>query len=746
MLRGRVLILGLAVVLHGCKSTTSTPAPPDATSNLSLQAPIERSDEAIPLGNGGLGVLMWGGDKVVHLSMDRGDLWDLRAPAAAQQSDRNYATLRRLHASRDLAAIEALFDEPYESSAYPTKIPAGRVELDLPNGVSASRYTLDLTRALGSAEVGDSAVEAFVSATEPCLIVRCSGLRPGVRAVRPAVFDDLGYAPARTGDDGRAVWFEQDLPSGLRYALVVGWRERRGDTEIAAAVATSADGADPLSTARADVDAALGRGFDDLFLSHRAWWIGFWGQSRIAIPDIALQAQYDFAKYLYGAGSRTGQPPMALQGIWTSDDGKLPPWNGDYLNDFNTEMAYLACEAAGLDEVGRAYLDWNWDQLPRYRTYARDFYAVDGAVVPGVMALDGQPLGGRSPYALSPTNGAWVAHAFYRHWTYTLSDDFLRERAYPFCAAIGEGLVNLLEPDESGALQLPLSSSPEIGANTIDAWLPSNSNYDRALLRSLFGALADMAGAMEDDAAAERWRGVLARIADLDRDGQQALTVAPGVPWSASHRRFSHALAVHPLRLLGVSDPDDKAVIDATVDGILATGTDAWVGYSFAWMACMLAYAGRGDDALAHLSSFRDAFVSRSGFHVNGDQSDDELSVFRYRRCTLEGNFLAMQAIHEMLLQTRDGVIDVFPAMPDAWPDAIIESLRAPGGFEISAVRSGGRTKSVRIVATRKGVLRLRSPFGSDRVAVWNRDVKWHGDEVRIAVDKGTVVSANALF
>ena len=85
---------------------------------------------------------------------------------------------------------------------------------------------------------------------------------------------------------------------------------------------------------------------------HAAWWHDFWAQSAVSIPDLPLQQYYQFARYLYGAGSRQGAPPIPLQGVWTADNGGLPPWKGDYHNDLNTQMTYIAYQGAGQLRLG----------------------------------------------------------------------------------------------------------------------------------------------------------------------------------------------------------------------------------------------------------------------------------------------------------------------------------------------------------------------------------------------------------
>ena len=381
---------------------------------------------------------------------------------------------------------------------------------------------------------------------------------------------------------------------------------------------------------------------------------------------------------------------------------------------------YLAAPEAGLFEQNESFLNFNWRLLPVYRKFAHSFYNVPGAVVPGVEALDGQQLGGWSQYSFSPVMGAWVAQSFYLQWRYTMDPHFLRTRAYPFTAQIGVALEALLKADAHGKLKLPLSSSPEYFDNSMRAWLPSNSNFDLALVRWLYGALGEMATAQNDKNTAEHWNSISRRLDDYSiSDGQ--LMLAPGIQVTESHRHLSNLMAIHPLGLLTVDgSAEEKNLINKSVDSFLSKGTKEWTGYTYSWVACLLARLGRGDQALQYLRSYLRGFVYPNGFHVNGDQSGTGLSDLHYHPFTLEGNFLAMQAMQEMLLQSWGNKLQIFPAVPATWKNVSFDRLRAEGGYIVSARRTNGHTTAINITATREGTLRLLNPFDPGAYTQWN--------------------------
>ncbi|NQT53838.1 glycoside hydrolase N-terminal domain-containing protein, partial [bacterium] len=456
-------------------------AVPGKELNLTLAAPIKTWDEAVPLGNGLLGGLLWGEGSTVRLSLDRGDLWDERPAKGIRWKDFNYATMIRLVAEGKNGELNAIFDRPY-GDAHPTKIPAGRLEIVLDPAQRVKSFELALASAEGRAWlVEGGSIKAFFSAAQPVALVRIPGPEPKELRLRPpASVKRLGYAAPQTGTDGGTQWFLQEAAQGLRYCACVGRRRADGATLLAVAVTSSKDGPDPVQAARKRVADALAAGYDRMLEPHLAYWRGFWGKSSLTVPQADILRHYYLVQYFYGAASRRGAPPMPLQGVWTADAGGLPPWKGDYHNDLNTQMTYIAYQTAGRFEEGRAFLDFMWRLLPVFRKFAKDFYDAPGAAVPGVMTLAGQALGGWGHYSLSPTMGAWNGHLFYLHWRYTGDAEFLRERAYPWCREVGQCLRHLLKADANGVLKLPLSTSPEIHGNSARAWLKPNTNYDLA--------------------------------------------------------------------------------------------------------------------------------------------------------------------------------------------------------------------------------------------------------------------------
>jgi len=705
--------------------------------SLTLPAPIRRWDCALPLGNGLTGGLLWGEGNELRLSLDRGDLWDERGNEDVHSPDRNFQTLKATANKGGRSTWRRLFMNVYQNSPW-TKLPGGRLVVKLPAGKQTETFQLDFQKATGTAKFADGTqADVFFSATDPIVLMRLPK-GSSFELIRPDAVDSLGYPDPVFSKAENEVAYFQKTAEKLAYAVAVQWRDR-GDHVLAVVAMTSNNEAkNPLELARDRIANGLKQGWDAPYAKHLAWWKDFYNTSSVTIPSPRIQHHYNLMKYLYGSGSRSHAPPMPLQGVWTADGG-LPPWKGDYHNDLNTQMTYVAWQAAGLVDSGMSYINYYWDRLPQFRKYGKEFFGVDGPMVPGVMSLRGQAMGGWPQYGYMLTAGLWNGHAFYMHWKMTGDDEFMARRAYPWLAEITDALLSLAEEKDS-QLKLPLSCSPEWNSEKFTAYIKPNSNFDQALLIWATEALEEMAAALGKQQDAEKWAAVRAKLGPLLFDEKTgALLVSEGVPLSHSHRHHSHTLAIHPLGILSMHQSDEaRKAVRASVRQLIDLKPSHWTGYSHTWAAALAARAGFPDDAERCLLEFDRAYVTRNGFHVNSNQTN-ERARRQWRNFTLEGNFMLMDAVQEMCMQSHGGLLQIFPAIPASWQEAAFKDLRAEGAFKVSAKREGGATTEVNVAATRDSVLKLKDPFPG-RKAKWNVTPERQGDRLLFKLKAGQVV------
>ena len=421
------------------------------------------------------------------------------------------------------------------------------------------------------------------------------------------------------------------------------------------------------------------------------------------LPDETLEQLWYRANYFLAAGSEPGNAPMPLQGVWCADDDRLPPWKGDYHNDLNTQFTYCHYLTANHPEQGKVFLDYLWSLRPQAAKFARAFYGTAGECLPSVMDIDGGALGGWPMYSLSPTNQIWLCQMFYEYYRLTGDKEFLRTRVEPYFTATAACLEELLQEDPDGKLVLPVSSSPEIHDDEAASWLTPNSNYDLALLHYLFQTLVQIEYQLGKSRS--HWHTMDAKLAPLSVDAKTGLMLSPDETLQETHRHFSHAMAIEPLCMLRYENPQDRSVIDATVDHLVHLGSGQWVGFSFGWMALLQITRNNGKGALYELHRFAEHFLSPNGFHLNGDYKNSGVCDFHYRPFTLEADFLAAHAVQKMLLRSEKNHIEVLPACPQGWKNEPVafQNLRAENGLLISYQRTADGKHSLTVKATQDG-------------------------------------------
>ncbi len=703
-------------------------AQPQPKHNLQFNHIATKWDEAIPLGNGMLGALVWQKQNKLRLSLDRADLWDERQ--AMDLSQFTFSDVERWVLNNTYDSAHQLGDAPYNQMPYPTKLPAAALEFDIDTLGKVLSNTLDIATATNTIHFENGVIfKCFVHATQnigffsfeniddklfnqiaqqliPNLVMHSYNQQsqPATNDNTHAgsVLQKLGYPAGTLTQTYNSVVYHQPTYNNHYFEVAVRWIRFSKKKLLGQWVISKNKKAKLPQFRIATHDASE-------WNTHQQWWTRFWNQSSIHVPDSLIEKQYYLEMYKLGAASRPNAPAITLQAVWTADDGGLPPWKGDFHNDLNTQLSYWPVYTGNRLKEGQSYINWLWDMVPLNKQYTRRYFGVNGLNLPGVATLNGHPMGGWIQYALGPTVGAWCAQHFYWQWKYSMDELFLKTRAYPYIhdvATYMEAITRL----KNRIRMLPLSSSPEYNDNSVDAWFTKWSNFDLALAKFLFTAAMEVAAANNKHTEAEHWKTILNQLPDYEVN-ETGFTIAPGQNLNSSHRHMSQYMAIYPLALLDVNNAADKTIIENSFRQIEAKGTGEWVGYSFSWMASLYARAYKAEKAVKQLQIFASNFCSPNSFHLNGDQKGGKHSGFTYRPFTLEGNFAFAQGVHELLLQSRNSYIEVFPAVPEHWNNVSFDKLRSEGAFLISATKENGLPTTVTIFAENGGALNIKLPF-----------------------------------
>lgn len=669
---------------------------------------IQRWDEGIPLGNGIIGTLVWAKTDQVRLALDRSDIWDTTPCEEIQREEFSYSTMVRYAKEKNIEKIREIFDGPY-NHLIPSKLPVGALILNLSSGEEI-KSVLDLQSASMKMECVDFKIQCFVHANKRVGFAKVvsekssyswavehpaynteKGDNSGLtNSVDTAVLSQLHYPAAKTYEEEKFKYFVQKINENFSYGIFIKELSNKDGNVLIYTVGASSDGINWENKAINLLDRCSLEGFEKNFSEHKKWWEEFWNKSRIEIPDSFMEKNWYMANYLLASCSRKGGYPMPLQGLWTADDGKMPPWKGDYHHDLNTELSYYHYIKSNHLEEGECFLDYLWNLRACGKKFAKEFYHAKGACLPATMTIDGQPLGGWGMYSLSPTMSIWLSQMFERYYRYTGDEFFLENRAFPYMRDTGMFIESLLV-EKDGMLYLPISSSPEIHDDDLESFLTPNSNFDLSLMRFLFERLSfysEKLGTGEQ----EHWRSLLNRLPELAVNEKNVLMLSPDESLRESHRHLSHLMAIHPLRMLKYENPCDRKIIQASIADLERLGKGAWVGYSFGWAAQLYAISKNGNAAGNLLKTFWESFCSENGFHLNGDFKNRGITASHYRPFTLEANMCAADALQEMLLYSEEGTVELFPAIPDEWKEDKVAfyNFRGENGCLISAESQKG--------------------------------------------------------
>jgi len=731
-------------------------AQPVETHNLTFNRIPNRWDEGLPLGNGMLGQLIWKKSDSLRFALDRADLWDERPMEGLDRPEFNFEWIRQQVLKNDYGIVQKYFDEPYDKLPAPSKIPGAALMFPIDDPVVSS--SVDIASAMAHIQyAGGMRVAAFVHAERPIGWFRISNAPEGLSPViAPPPYrggdkqendnahsgDDLkrlGYPPGTLKRTDSSMYYMQEGWGDFVYEVYVAWK-REGSTLVGAWSITTRK---QSLSAREEVALAFARGWEVDLATHQRWWDTFWASSSIQIPDKALEKQWYLEQYKFGCVARTGAPAISLQAIWTADNGRIPPWKGDFHHDLNTQLSYWPAYGANHLVEAEAYLDFLESGRPAFARFTNGFFGTKGLAVPGVTALDGSYLGGWVQYSCSPTTAAWLAQHYYLQWRYSMDRELLVQRVYPWFRDVNTFFESIVKKDANGKLQLPLSSSPEINDNRIDAWFQEMTNYDLALIQYAFQYGAEVAREVGFTEQAQHWREMLPQLPEFAISENNELKFAPDLAYQESHRHFSHLMAIHPLGLIQWEQGEQaQHIIKNSIRLLETVGPDYWVGYSWSWLGNLKARAKDGSGAAEALRIFAEAFCSPNTFHLNGDQTQSGYSKFSYRPFTLEGNFAFAAGIQEMLLQSYAGALEIFPAIPPDWADVSFRDLRAEGAFLVSAMRKQGALDEVRIKSEKGGKLRIVNPFADEQYTVSDgrQPVGDDGNIIEFDMDAGDMI------
>ncbi|MEU5770962.1 Tat pathway signal sequence domain protein [Streptomyces asoensis] len=409
---------------------------------------------------------------------------------------------------------------------------------------------------------------------------------------------------------------------------------------------------------------------------HTDWWHAFYPKSFVSFPDERLQSFHWIQLYKVASASRAGGPVMATCGPWLEPT----PWPAVWWN-LNVQLEYWLIHGSNHPELDSlaTTLRQNQEQLTANVPAA---YRTDSSGVGRSSDMFADRSVGRPGTGAETGDLTWALHNVWLSYRHSMDRSLLRDTVFPVLRRAINYYLHFLTPGSDGRLHLPSTLSPEYPVVP-----PQDTNYDLALIRWGCRTLIDSARLLHiDDEAIPRWQEVLAKLTPYPVD-DNGFMIGADTPYAQSHRHYSHLLMVYPLYLVNWDQPGNRELIRKSLVHWHAL-TGAHRGYSYTGAASMYAMAGDGDTAISYLRKFFDP-TTRYPCQANTHYTE--------AGPVIETPLSASQSLHDMFCQSWNGVIRVFPAVPTAWADVTLHDFRTEGAFLVSAVRTAGRTRFVRI-------------------------------------------------
>jgi len=735
------LVIALSAIANGFASK----AMDSQVLRLWYQQPAEKWTEALPLGNGRLAAMVFGGVSKERIQLNEESLWsggprDTNNPEALQYLPQ----VRQLlfagkHAEATDLANKHLMGVPKTIKPYQT-LGDLWLEFDDHGTITDYRRELDLDAAVARTSFKANGAlfsrEVFISAPDQVLVIRISCDRRKSINVTLGMSREQDATVVTAGENRLIMSGQLDGGQGMRYqtqllAVPEGGRiladsgqlrVKKADRLIVfLTAATDFRCGDPAKLCEQYLSAS-NKSYQQLLDAHHAEHRGYFRRVHLDLgssqadglptdrrlhaiqqgaDDPGLAALYfQYVRYLLIASSRLGCLPANLQGKW--NDMMNPPWNSDYHTNINLQMNYWPAEVSNLAECAEPLLDFIHTLVEPGRKTARVHYGCDGFVVHHLTDVWGFTTPADGVWGIWPMGAAWLCQHLWEHYAFSGDQEFLGKRGYPIMKEAAQFLLDFLVEDSQGRLVTNPSHSPENAFLLPDgskSMFCVGATMDLEIIHDLFDNCIQATEILGIDSEFRtKLQADLERLAPLQigKHGQLQEWLEDYEEAEPGHRHMSHLFALYPGRQITLRGTPGLAKAARRVLERRLEHGGGHTGWSRAWIVNFWARLEEGELAYEHLQALFAKTTAPNLFNLH--------PPFQ-----IEGNFGGASGIAEMLLQSHDGELNILPALPAAWPDGKVSGLRARGGYELDFSWQQGKLQTLKIRSRSASTVRIRT-------------------------------------